>query len=250
MIATLWDGEPPPTAKHQIHKLIAALRRRIPGAIETNGRGYRIRLVDAVLDATTFNELAAVPTIANLTAALELWRGPALAGIDSRAVQAGAAGLNERRLAATETLVDLRLAAGQAAEVATELPALIATQPFREGLRGQLMVALYRCGRQAEALSVYAETRTLLTDELGVEPGPGLVRLHRQVLRADPALEPAAPRTLPYDMADFSGRGADMDRLLTVADTAADTVVISAIDGMAGSGKPNPEIWHNSCVAY
>jgi len=117
--------------------------------------------------------------------------------------------------------------------VAAELPALIATQPFRERLRGQLMLALYRCGRQAEALSVYAETRTLLTDELGVEPGPGLVRLHRQVLTADPALEPAAPRTLPYDLADFSGRGADMDRLLT----AADAVVISAIDGMAGIGK-------------
>jgi DNA-binding SARP family transcriptional activator/tetratricopeptide (TPR) repeat protein len=233
MIAALWDGEPPPTAKHQVHKLIAGLRRRIPGSIETDGRGYKIRLIEAALDAATFTELASVPSIPNLTAALQLWRGPALAGIDSRALQATAASLNERRLAATETLIDLRLAAGQAADVATELPALIAMQPFRERLRGQLMVALYRCGRQAEALSVYAETRTLLTEELGVEPGPGLIRLHRQVLSADPALDPAAPRTLPYDLSDFSGRRADLDRLLS----AADTIVINAIDGMAGIGK-------------
>src|SRR6266542_1409537 len=99
LIDTLWDGVPPPTAKHQVHKLIANLRRKIPGSIETDGPGYRAQLDDATLDATTFTERAAVPTIASLTAALALWRGPALAGIDSRTLQASAAALNERRLA-------------------------------------------------------------------------------------------------------------------------------------------------------
>ncbi len=236
LIDTLWDGVPPPTAKHQVHKLIANLRRKIPGSIETDGPGYRAQLDDATLDATTFTERAAVPTIASLTAALALWRGPALAGIDSRTLQASAAALNERRLATVETLIDLRLAAGQAAAVAAELPAVIAEHPLREGLRSRLMVALYRCGRQAEALSVYAETRALLADQVGLDPGPELIRLHQQLLRADPALDPPAPKascTLPYDLPDFYGRTADLDRLLS-ADGA---VVINAINGMAGVGK-------------
>jgi DNA-binding SARP family transcriptional activator/tetratricopeptide (TPR) repeat protein len=236
LVDALWDGEPPPTATHQVHKLIATLRRRIPGTIETDRHGYRLRLEDATFDVATFAELASAPTIPNLTAALELWRGPALAGIDSRALAARARVLDDRRLAVAETLIDLRLAAGQAAAVALELPTMIAAHPLRESLRGRLMVALYRCGRQAEALSVYAETRALLAEELGVEPGPELARLHQQMLRADPALDPpvpAAPCTLPYDLPDFSGRTADLGRLRATAEA----VVITAIDGMAGIGK-------------
>jgi DNA-binding SARP family transcriptional activator/tetratricopeptide (TPR) repeat protein len=236
LVDALWDGDPPPTATHQVHKLIAGLRRRIPGVIETDGPGYRIRLDGSTVDAAAFAGLAAEPTISSLTAALELWRGPALAGIDSRVLRAQAVTLDERRLAVTEALVELRLAAGEAAAVAVELPALITAHPLRETLRGQLMVALYRCGRQAEALAVYAETRALLAGDLGVEPGPELARLHQQVLRADPALDPAparAPCTLPYDLPDFAGRAADLGRLRTIADA----VVITAIDGMAGIGK-------------
>ena len=188
------------------------------------------------MDAATFARLAGEPTIPSLTAALELWRGPALAGLDSRVLRTRAVTLDERRLAVTETLVELRLAAGEAAAVAVELPALIAAHPLRETLRGQLMVALYRCGRQAEALAVYAEARALLADELGVDPGPELVRVHQRVLRADPALEPPPPTgpcTLPYDLPDFAGRIADLGRLRTTGDA----VVITAIDGMAGIGK-------------
>ena len=147
-----------------------------------------------------------------------------------------AAALDDRRLAVLERLTDLRLAAGQAGAVATELPPLVAEHPLRETLRRQLMTALYRCGRQAEALGVYAETRSLLAEELGLDPGPELVRLHQQILRADPALEPDRPRppcTLPYDLPDFAGRGDDLDRLLH----AGPAVVITAIDGMAGIGK-------------
>lgn len=227
----LWDGEPPPTATHQVHKTIAGLRARLSGRIETVGAGYRL---SAVVDLARFTDLAATGTLPGLTAALALWRGPALAGIDSRALRAAAARLDDRRLAVVEASVDLRLAA-HASDLAVELPALIAAHPLRETLRRQLMVALYRCGRQADALAVYAQTRALLADELGVDPGPDLIRVHQQVLRGDPALAPPGPPpcTLPYDLPDFAGRAADLDRLLV----PATAVVISAIDGMAGIGK-------------
>lgn len=230
----LWDGTPPPTAT-QVHKTIAGLRARLPGRIDTVGTGYRLR-TDA-LDLARFTDLAAAGTLPGLTAALALWRGPALAGMDGRTLRAAAARLDDRRLAAVEAAVELRLAAGEEAALAVELPALIAAAPLRETLRRQLMVALYRCGRQADALAEYARTRALLAEELGVDPGPDLVRTHRQVLRADPALDRPgpAPCTLPYDLPDFAGRGADLDRLLDPARTGA--VVISAIDGMAGIGK-------------
>jgi DNA-binding SARP family transcriptional activator len=302
LVDALWDGEPPRTATHQVHKLIAGLRCRLPGAVETDGAGYRIRLGGAALDLTRFTALTATATatVPNLTAALALWRGPALAGIDSRTLRAAAARLDDRRLAAVEAAVDLRLAGSgtEAAGVAVELPALVAAHPLRETLRRQLMVALYRCGRQADALAVYAEVRALLADELGVDPGPDLARVHQQVLRADPALLPAAaeaepagayaagagagagslpgagpvaaagavvgaadagaaaaggyaaeaarrpgagtagappaPCTLPYDLPDFAGRAADLERLLRPGATA---MVINAIDGMAGVGK-------------
>jgi len=236
LVDALWDAEPPPTAVHQVHKLIGGLRRRIPGAIHTDGRGYRIRPGAGALDVDRFEELAGRAEIPALTAALALWRGRALAGVDSRALRTAAAALDDRRLAVLERLTDLRLAAGQADAVSTELPPLVAEHPLRETLRRQLMTALYRCGRQAEALGVYAETRALLAEELGLDPGPELVRLHQQILRADPALEPDRPRppcTLPYDLPDFAGRGDDLDRLLH----AGPAVVITAIDGMAGIGK-------------
>ncbi|HEY7101282.1 MAG TPA: BTAD domain-containing putative transcriptional regulator [Mycobacteriales bacterium] len=236
LVDVLWDAEPPPTAVHQVHKLIGGLRRRVPGVIATDGRGYRIRPGAGALDVDRFEELAGRAEIPALVAALALWRGDALAGMDSRALRTAAAALDDRRLAVLERLTDLRLAAGQAGAVATELPPLVAEHPLRETLRRQLMTALYRCGRQAEALGVYAETRTLLAEELGLDPGPELVRLHQQILRADPALEPDRPRppcTLPYDLPDFAGRGDDLDRLLH----AGPAVVITAIDGMAGIGK-------------
>jgi DNA-binding SARP family transcriptional activator/tetratricopeptide (TPR) repeat protein len=242
LVEVLWDGEPPASAGHQVHKLIAGLRRRLPGLIETDGPGYRARLDGSTLDVARFGDLAGARTVGSLQAALELWRGPALAGVDSRALRAAAVGLEEQRLAAVEALAELRLAAGDAAAVAAELPALVTEHPLRESLRRQLMVALYRSGRQAEALNVYAQTRTLFAEELGLDPGPQLVRLQQQMLRADPALElPVgttavarhAPNTLPYDLPDFAGRQGDLDRLVG----AAGAVVISAVDGMAGIGK-------------
>lgn len=232
----LWDGEPPASAKQQIHKLVANLRRRIPGSVRSDGPGYRIVLDGAELDETRFVELAATATVPGLTEALELWRGPALSGIDSRVIRTAAAALDERRLVVTERLVELRLAAGDAAAVAAQLPELLAAHPLRETLCGQLMVALHRCGRPAEAVAVYARIRERLAEELGLDPSPELARLHEQILRGDAALGAPARATLctlPYDVPDFTGRDADLDRLLAATHTAA----INVIDGMAGVGK-------------
>ncbi|WP_415948370.1 BTAD domain-containing putative transcriptional regulator [Streptomyces sp. KLOTTS4A1] len=228
----LWDGEPPATARQQIHKTVARLRRLIPDVIDTDAAGYRIGEVQ--LDARKFAELAGEPSIEGLTAALALWRGPVLAGVDSRELQSRSRGLAERRLTVTEKLLGLRLHAGQAADVAVELPALIAAHPLREGLRALHMEALLDCGRRAEALAVYAEVRALLAEELGLDPGPELRRIHQRALGAgEDTSVPRAPCTLPYDLPDFTGRATDVARLLS----AARSRPIQVVDGMAGSGK-------------
>jgi hypothetical protein len=111
LIDALWDGEPPSTAIHQVHKLIGGLRRRLPGLIVTSGRAYLLRPGKYPVDAERFADLSGRERIPELVAALVLWRGPALAGMDSRALRAAAAALDERRLAVLERLTDLRLAA-------------------------------------------------------------------------------------------------------------------------------------------
>jgi DNA-binding SARP family transcriptional activator len=235
LIAAAWDDEGPATAKHQMHKVVAELRRRLPGAIETDGPGYRVH--PAELDADRFAALAAAGTTDDLAAALALWRGPALADVDSRVVRARAAVLDEHRLAAVERLADLRLASGDAAAAVAGLTAAARENPLRETLCVRLMVALDRSGRRADALTLFAGTRALLADELGVDPGPELAEAHRTLLRAAPAPRPpksrASATTLPYDLPDFRGRAADLDRLRS----APGAVVITAIDGMAGVGK-------------
>jgi DNA-binding SARP family transcriptional activator/tetratricopeptide (TPR) repeat protein len=242
LIDAAWDGEAPATAKHQVHKVVADLRRRLPGAIETDGPGYRVH--PAEFDADRFAALAAAGTTDDLTAALALWRGPALADVDSRVVRARAAVLDEHRFTAVERLADLRLAAGDAAAAVAGLTAAVRENPLRETLSVRLMVALDRSGRRADALTVFAHTRTVLADELGVDPGPELAETHRRLLLAEnrpPAArhQESTPRprasaiTLPHDVPDFRGRAADLDRLRA----APGAVVITAIDGMAGVGK-------------
>lgn len=245
LVATLWDGEPPATARQQIHKTVAALRRQVPDVVVTDGPGYRLALAGAgagdgagpgpaaTLDADRFERLADEATIPSLTAALGLWRGAALAGIDGRVLRSRAVWLEERRLVATEQLAELRIEAGESAAVAMELPALIAEHPWRERLRVLQMLALYRSGRQADALAAYAEVRTSLCEELGLDPGPELAGLHDQILRADPSLGApvrTAPSTLPYDVPGFVGRAPELASLLGGSG-------IHVVEGLAGIGK-------------
>ncbi|GAA3709193.1 BTAD domain-containing putative transcriptional regulator [Nonomuraea antimicrobica] len=263
LIDELWGEDPPDTAREQVHNAVARLRRSLGPAgrlLATEGSGYRLRVDGEQVDSHRFGRAveaarlsaeAGEPAAAaqTLASALDLWRGPALQGLTGNAIEAAAMGLDQQRLAAREQLLECRLALGEAAELVPELTGLVAEHPFRETLRRQHIVALYRSGQQSDALDSYERTRALLADELGLDPGPELRLLHEQLLRNDPALDapakpspgqarPAARNCLPYDIADFTGRAAEVRRLLELTGTATDTaVVITALDGMAGIGK-------------
>ncbi|WP_328745012.1 tetratricopeptide repeat protein [Streptomyces sp. NBC_00285] len=266
LVEAAWDEDPPATASHQVRKAVADLRRRIPGGADvllTEGPGYRIVLDESQNDFSEFGMLvrtakAAVAenrlaeAVEVLRAALALWRGPLLSGSGGPVIEAAATTIEERRLAAWEQLLELRLTLGEAAELIPDLRELTGRHPLRETLRGQLMIALYRSGRQAEALEEYGRVRELLVEELGVDPGPQLTKLYEGILRESPELagpEPAPapapvplpaepPCTLPNDLADFTGREAELAELLRCATQKGEQGPrIVALDGMGGSGK-------------
>jgi len=209
LIDQLWGATPPQTAVKALHGLVSILRQRLEpdrdrGAaaevVQTWPPGYVLSLDRDQVDVHRFRGLvhqAQAAPIAAKTAllrdALGLWRGPALEDFAYEPFAQGAiADLEELRLTAHEERVEGDLALGRHAELVAELEGLVTEYPLRERLRGQLMLALYRCGRQAEALGVYREVRQLLVDELGIEPAPALRRLEEAVLNQDPAME--APR--------------------------------------------------------
>ena len=133
-----------------------------------------------------------MPRHGRLTSALRLWRAAPLSGVPGPWAEIERVRLSEVRLTAIEERAEIMLMLGRAAAMAAELTGLVREHPLREALRGQLMLALYRCGRQADALAAFADGRRVLVEELGLEPGPGLQRLHEQILAADPALGPPA----------------------------------------------------------
>lgn len=193
LIDELWGEDPPETAMKALQGHVSQLRKAL-GAdrLITKAPGYRLRVEDGELDLDRFERLVrdgrerfaagdAMAASRELESALALWRGPA-------------PGLDERRLAALEDRIDADLALGRHAELVAELETLVAQQPLRERLRGQLMLALYRSGRQADALEEYRHTRETLVDELGIEPGEALQELQRAILRHDPELEIRGPR--------------------------------------------------------
>ena len=212
LIDELWEGDPPPTAAKIIQNGVSQLRKLLEpdrGAgsepiLVTRSPGYVLRVQPGELDAERFERLvgeargqlaarAATDAVDHLREALTLWRGPALADlVDARFARAESARLEELRSAATEDRIEADLLAGHGAELVAELEALVAQHPLRERLRAQLMVSLYRSGRQADALRVYQQTREILVEELGLEPSPALQRLEKAVLVQDPALEPGA----------------------------------------------------------
>ena len=191
---------------------MSRLRRALPqGRLVTRPPGYLFRAVPDEVDLSRFERLlaqgrqaladgAAAEAADILAEALALWRGPALADFRYEPfAQAEIARLEELRLVCVEERVEADLALGAGAELVGELQRLVAEQPLRERLRGQLMLALYRAGRQAEALEAYREVRELLLEELGLEPAPALGELEAAILRHDPALRtaPAPPPSPP-----------------------------------------------------
>ncbi|MFE3787153.1 AfsR/SARP family transcriptional regulator [Streptomyces goshikiensis] len=207
LVEAAWDDEPPATAAHQIRKAVADLRQRIPDGgrlIVTEGAGYRVAVAPERLDLSLFalrlrQARAALDAgrpldvARELRAALDLWRGPVLSGSGGTAIASASAVLEERRLTAVEQLIEIRLALGESGELVGDLRELIAAHPLREAPRGQLMLALYRSGRQAEALAEFGRVRELLVEELGIDPGPRLTRLYEAILRDSPELAPPEP---------------------------------------------------------
>ena len=197
LIEALWGESAPARAASNLHVHVATLRKLLgdDGAtIETTGGGYRLRIDPDHVDAFRFDRLVReahdrTDAAERLHEALALWRGPALAEVaDEPFAQTAARRLEESRLAALEQRIEADLALGHHDELVPELEALVADFPLRERLAGQLMRALYAGGRQADALAVYRDLRRRLVDELGIEPGPELQALERDILQQDPAL--------------------------------------------------------------
>jgi DNA-binding SARP family transcriptional activator/tetratricopeptide (TPR) repeat protein len=265
----LWGASPPPSARVTMQNYVMRLRKALGGAgsrISTQPPGYLIRADADELDVSFFqSRLDAAVAAARghswqaaakqARAGLAVWRGEPLAGVESELLAArDAPRLAELRLRALEIGIDADLHLGRHAEVITELRELAGANPLRERLHGLLMLALYRDGRQAEALAAYQHARSVLVQELGVEPGPGLRDLHQRILSADPTLaitgparpakaEPQwdTPRELPPAVPGFTGRLAEFRALNSLPDRSGQqgpgTVVISAIGGTAGVGK-------------
>jgi DNA-binding SARP family transcriptional activator/class 3 adenylate cyclase len=214
LIDGLWGDEPPETAAQTVQVYVSRLRKLLPAeTLVTRSPGYVLELDAQQVDAHRFARLAAearslppAQAAPLLREALELWRGPALAEFAAEpALHAEGARLEEARLAAREQLLEADLALGRHAEVVGELDALVRAHPLRESLRALQMLALYRAGRQAEALASYQDARAALVDELGLDPSPSLQKLEQAILQHHPSLElvlpaepvepPAAPTT-------------------------------------------------------
>ncbi|GAA0910013.1 AfsR/SARP family transcriptional regulator [Virgisporangium aurantiacum] len=260
LIDAVWDDDPPPTARRQIQNCVWTLRKQL--TVRADGPGYRIPVDHGQLDAQQFQDLVTEarasaatgklgPAVDQMTAALRLWRGPALAGCTGRTIQASAARLNEQRLTVIEQRLDLELTLGRHRELVGELIELAAAHPLRERLIGQLMLALHASGRQADALAVYQQLQARLVDELGIGPGADLRQLHTAILRDEVDVRrtvavaaprpptPIAPAQLPTDVPSFAGRTDQLTRLHGIAAVTdrPTAVVISAIAGTAGVGK-------------
>ena len=203
LIDDVWDDAPPETAANLVQGYVSQLRKALgKDVIATRGRGYAAVVPSGALDLHRFEQRAeagmaekvkgsAAKSSSELAAALALWRGPALSDLaDLPGIAPIAARLDALRLAAVEHRIEADLDCGREDEVAAELDALIAEHPLRERLRGLRMLALYRAGRQAEALQAYRAARETLVEELGIEPSEELGELERAILRHDPDLLP------------------------------------------------------------
>jgi DNA-binding SARP family transcriptional activator/tetratricopeptide (TPR) repeat protein len=267
----IWADVPPPSATVTLQNHVKRLRQALGSVgrdrIRTQPGGYLIQVESGELDLTVMEQALSDArqagreadwprTAQRAAAALGVWRGEPLCDIDlSPSAMPEIARLTELHLQALELRIEADLQLTRHADVVTELGQLVAAMPLREHLHAMLMLALYRCGRRAEALAAYRGARDVLIDELGAEPGPAIQALHQQILSDDPALSPplpssqlatetqggAVPRQLPATVGCFTGRDAELAALTGLLGpqpgVRAQALVISAIGGTAGVGK-------------
>lgn len=265
LIDAVWDERPPRDARNQLHGCVSRLRKRLAAAgvpgrpIVTHPAGYELRVVSEYLDLWQFRGQVdqaraaaergeSSEAVARFHAALASWRGPALAGIESRLLRQVATSLDEERVRAAEERIELQLTQGAAGELVAELTELVAQHPYRERLHVALMVALHQDGRRADALAAYQRVHRLLIDEIGTEPGLMLRELHQRILKDDQPVQlarptagdgatPRARRCLPRSVGDFTGRADSVAKLIELATRTSTAPTVVAIDGMAGIGK-------------
>lgn len=270
LIDAVWGELLPRNARGQLQSSVWRLRKLFEDAggsrklIATDPIGYRVQVGPEDLDVLRFRRLrdearaaATAGSVADANdhfrAALAEWRGPALTGFDNSAVRDQAVALDEEYVQALEDCIAIELERGRGDTLVPELTRYTRQYPYREKLHGDLMLALYRAGRQGDALAAYQRGRQLLQDNLGIEPGDDLQTLHKAILNHDPTLNlprtpqtggtpatfvPAQPQMLPADIPDFVGRTSEIDSIRTLLTHLTGTAVrVVAIAGSAGVGK-------------
>lgn len=243
LVDELWGDAPPPTARDSLNVHAGVLRRALGGRLRTVASGYVLEASPSEIDASRFEaQVDAVrrerrrpaESSSALAAALALWRGPVYGGIPvGPSAAAAAARLEELRLNALEERVEADLALGRHAVLVAELTGILASNPARERVAGQLMLALHRCDRSADALAVYAATCRVLDDKLAVDPSEALTHLSRAIHRGDPTLAPTGPSLLPSPLSRFIGRRAE----LAHAGVLLATSRLLTLSGVGGCGK-------------
>jgi DNA-binding SARP family transcriptional activator len=263
LIDELWGDEPPARATKTLQVYVSQLRKELgPERLLTRAPGYELRVAEDELDVDRFEKLAAearerlavgdaAGAVEGMRRALDLWRGRALLEFREPFAERAAARLEDLRLAAVEDLLFAALETGEAAGIVPELEELVASHPLRERPRELLMLALYRAGRQADALELFRRTRELFVSELGIEPGASLRELEQAMLRQDKALFgiPRAQRASPMSPDDARPRGRRAPwTLVAVAALAAAAVVAALLVRDGGTSSPpttpgaNPQV--------
>ncbi len=249
LVDELWGESPPSSAGHTLEVYVSRLRQLFNGhgpSLVRRGTGYVLELGDAVLDARDFTELAGdvsraaadgqheVVTV-RASEALSLWRGKALADVELGAIgRAETDRLVELRLRTLELRIDSELALGRHERAVGELQSLVAQNPYRERFVAQLMIALYRSGRHAEALAAYEQTRRRLDDDLGLQPSADLQQLSAQIVRQEPALR--APAVVPAAPRELSARHQTGERARRLAGLVAAGTAVAAVMALTAAG--------------